>query len=119
VWPHRPQIRLLSIHFGLLIGAKSTLGALLIPLFGQFHGEVRRMHLLKLSEKSRRCPKRALTGHQRGIFRLVLSLCYPPNMRSEPYSDPFRTVSKGVFSEVLSPLDFVTLRRQQCCRVRL
>jgi hypothetical protein len=36
VWPHRPQIRLPSTHFGLLIGAKSTLGALLIPLFGQF-----------------------------------------------------------------------------------
>ena len=36
MWPHRPQIRLPSTHFGLLIGAKSTLGALLIPLFGQF-----------------------------------------------------------------------------------
>jgi hypothetical protein len=49
VWPHRPQIRLPSTHFGLLIGAKSTLGALLIPLFGQFQGEVRRTLLLGTS----------------------------------------------------------------------
>jgi hypothetical protein len=34
--PYGPLRRLFSAHFALLIAVKSTLGALLAPLFGQF-----------------------------------------------------------------------------------
>src|SRR5215211_5815014 len=51
--------------------------------------------LVKLSEKSRRCLQRSLTGHRNGAFRPSLASVYRPNPRSERCSYPFRTVSLG------------------------
>src|SRR5215208_2730802 len=60
--------------------------------------------LEKLSEKSRRCLQRSLTGHRKGAFRPSLASVYRPNPRSERCSYPFRTVSEAVFPETpISP----------------
>jgi hypothetical protein len=54
----------------------------------------------KLSEKSRMCLQRSLTGHRNSTFRPF----WPPNTgqihRRSVAHTPFRTVSEEVFSEV-------------------
>ena len=81
-----------SVYFTLRIAAKSTLGALLVPLFGQFQ---------------RDCMK-SLGGDDGVVLRRAktplfqpLSTSYTGQIRARDVArPPFHTVSEGKFSEV-------------------
>ena len=55
--------------------------------------------LKKLSEKSRRSPKRGLVRPRSGPARAVLAPEQRPNACSEPYSNPFSDSFKAKFGE--------------------
>jgi hypothetical protein len=54
----------------------------------------------KLSEKSQTCSWRSPTGCREASFGPITCSAYRPNSRLERFSNPFRTVSEEVFSDV-------------------
>src|SRR5215211_7398739 len=59
-----------------------------------------RIHLLRLSEKSRRAPSQSPTSPKTRRNSPDFAVVCQPNVRSRHHSAPFRTVSEGVFCEV-------------------
>jgi hypothetical protein len=87
-------------------------------------GELPRNHLPKLSEKSRRHPKRGPTRHPNRPVRPVLDPIEGPDTRQErhshPFSDSFSTLDfshlrvKGVGYALVHPLDEKQVLRPPC-----
>src|SRR3712207_4315455 len=76
---------------------------------------------MKLSEKSRAPLRRSPVGRQRATFRSISPSVYQPNSWSERWSYPFSDSFCMEFSEVRSPLGFVThfvtFSRRWSCKV--
>src|SRR5829696_10242599 len=72
-------------------------------------GEVRRIHLLRLSEKGKRSLPCSLTEHQNGTFRPIFASQHVQIRARSVVRTPFRTVSKAKFAEIV--IGEVQLRR--------
>src|SRR5829696_8522577 len=73
--------------------------------------ELRRIPLLRLSEKSRRCPWCSSTDRREGLFRPISVFSLRPNQTSERCSDPF---SDSLRRRILRTSPFGDSRKLVC-----